>query len=566
MKRWQLPKSLGLAGWLAAGVCLSVSLLTWFGYRAIREWQRSSAQLVERRANETANLLVTALSHDMYAVQKSVLAAADRGAFALEPPHDLSNMVASAFARYPYPESFFTSQGSLSAPVSFFIRSDRPPAWAARGGIPNRFPVNVQSDSVMGRAMIEHISSDAAMGRRFSIFELTAGDTEYQVVARLLYRDEERQQLEGVFGFLVNMPWVRGHYFPELTNQIAQIGGATGMALAVFDETGARVATTRAEFNPGPVVRRSFPVMFSDPLLMSVDQPRGFISKRWTVEVGGAADPTLAAAIRGADRTLLLAACAAATLAFGLVLTARAVGASARLTELRSEFVATVTHELKTPIATIRAVGDTLVSGRLPTPSAQREYAQLVVQEAKRLTRLVDNLLALSRITDVTEVYLFEPLSVDSLIDTTLQEFGQQLAEAGFETQVEIPADLPPVRGDRTAMGLLLDNLVDNAIRYSPSTRFLRIGAHRQNGRVAIEVTDKGRGIPEDELDLVTRKFFRGRQLISHGSGLGLAIVKRIVTDHDGELGIRSSVSVGTTVSVELPISRDDDEKADSRR
>lgn len=565
MRRWQFPKSLGLAGWLAAGVCVSVSMLTWFGYRAIREWQSSSVQLVERRANETANLLVTALSHDMYAVQRSVLAAADRQAFVLEPPHDLSNTVASAFARYPYPESFFACRGSVNAPVTFFLRSDRLPPWGGAGGIPNRFPVSVRNDSTVGRAMMEHVRADAALGRRSSIFAFTAGGTEYQVVARLLYHDEERQQLDGVFGFMVNMQWVRNYYFPELTNQIAQIGGATGLALAVVDESGARVANTRAEFSTGPVVRRSFPIMFSDPLLMAVDQPADYAWKRWTVEVGGAADPALAAAIRGADRTLLLAACAAATLAFGLVFTARAVGASARLTELRSEFVATVTHELKTPIATIRAVGDTLVSGRISTPTAQREYAQLVVQEAKRLTRLVDNLLALSRITDVTEVYMFEPLGVDGLVDTTLQEFGQQLAEAGFETQVEIPADLPPVRGDRTAMGLLLDNLVDNAIRYSPTTRFLRIGAHRDNGRVVLEVSDKGRGIPDDEIDMVTRRFFRGRHLMSNGSGLGLAIVKRIVTDHDGELGIRSKVNVGTTVSVALPISRDDEE-ADSRR
>jgi signal transduction histidine kinase len=565
MKRWQLPKSLGLAGWLAAGVLISVSVLTWFGYRAIREWQRSSVQLVERRANETANLLVTALSHDMYAVQKSVLAAADREAFTVVPPHDLSNMVASAFARYPYPESFFVARGPLDSPIAFFLRSDRLPAWAAHDENPNRFPVSVQSESAVGLSITEHVRSDVALGRRFSIFELQVRNVEYQVVARLLYHDEERQQLDAVFGFMVNLPWVRDHYFPELTNQIAQIGGATGLAVAVVDQSGTRVANTQAALSEGPMVRRSFPIMFSDPLLMAVDQPSGFPWQRWTVEVGGSADPTLAAAISGADRMLVLAAFAAATRPFGIVFTARAVSASARLTALRSEFVSTVTHELKTPIATIRAVGDTLVSGRIPTATAQREYAQLVVQEAKRLTRLVDNLLALSRITDVTEVYMFEPLAVDGLVDMTLQEFGQQLAEAGFETHVEIPADLPPVRGDRTAMGLLLDNLVDNAIRYSPESRFLRIGAHRENGRVVIEVCDKGRGIPEDELDLVTRKFFRGRHLTSHGSGLGLAIVQRIVTDHDGELGISSNVNVGTTVSVRLPISKEDEE-ADSRR
>ena len=114
-------------------------------------------------------------------------------------------------------------------------------------------------------------------------------------------------------------------------------------------------------------------------------------------------------------------------------------------------------------------------------------------------------------------------------------------------------------------MGLLLDNLVDNAIWYSSATKFLRVGAHRENGRVVLEVSDKGRGIPEDEVDLVTRKFFRGRHLNTDGSGLGLAIVKRIVTDHDGELGIFSKVNVGTTISVALPVSKDDEE-ADPRR
>src|SRR6185295_6832335 len=142
-----------------------------------------------------------------------------------------------------------------------------------------------------------------------------------------------------------------------------------------------------------------------------------------------------------------------------MVLMARAVRARAHLAELRSEFVSSVTHELKTPIAAIRAAGDTLVSGRIPSPSGRREYAQMVVQEAKRLTRLVDNLLALSRITDVTEVYSFEPQALDALVDDTLQGFGTQLGAAGFDTQVEIPADLPLVRADRTAMGLLLDNL-----------------------------------------------------------------------------------------------------------
>lgn len=562
------PKSRGLAGWLAAGTCVSVAVLTWFGYRAIREWQRSSVLLVERRANEAADLLVTALTRDMHAVQKLVLSSVDLDASMLDSPYDVSNMVASAFARYPYPEAFFAGRGALTAQrLMFFTRSDRPPPWVRRGGRPNRFPVSVESEPAVAGAIVARIQGDAASGRRFSIFEVRAAGLAYQVIARLLYRDQLHERLEGVFGFMVNLSWARQHYFPELTSQIARMGRmAPGLALAVVDERGNRVTSTSAASVGAPTSQRSFPVMFFDPLLVAVDQPVDLSPQAWAVQVGGAADPTLTAAIRGADRTLIIAALAAASLAFGLVMTARAVRASASLTELRSEFVSTVTHELKAPIATIRAIGDTLVSGRIASSAGQREYAQLVVQEAKRLTRLVDNLLALSRITDVTEVYSFEPLALDAVVDNTLKEFRQQLAAAEFDTEVEIPADLPLVRADRTAMGLMLDNLVDNAIRYSPATRWLRIAARRDGDRlVTLEVSDKGRGIPKDEIDQVTRKFFRGREAVSNGSGLGLAIVKRIVTDHDGRLAIHSTVDRGTTVSVMIPSARDDEE-TDSRR
>lgn len=563
-----LPKSRAVAGWLAVGMCVSISVLTWFGYRGIREWQRSSALLVERRANEAADLLVKALTRDMHAVQRSVLSSPDWNAFMLDPPYDVSNVVASAFARYPYPESFFAARGALTPDsLMFFTRSDRPPSWVSREAGPNRFPVAVQYERSVAKAIVDRIEVDAASRRRFSIFDLHAGGTTYQAIVRLLYRDQLRERLDGVFGFMVNMPWARRHYFPEMTRQVTRIDQmGSELALALVDERGEAVATSmQAAIAGGPTSRRSFLVTFFDPLLVAVDQPSELARQEWAVEVGGAGNPTLTAAIRGADRALILAALAAASLAFGLVMTARAVRASAKLSELRSEFVATVTHELKTPIATIRAVGDSLVSGRIASEEARREYAQLVVQEAKRLTRLVDNLLALSRITDVTEVYSFEPLALDGLIEKTLQDFKEQLRATGFETRVDTPADLPLIQADRTAMCLMLDNLVDNAIRYSHGERSLRISASRENGAVVLKVTDKGRGIPTDEIDHVTRKFFRGRHLVSNGSGLGLAIVKRIVTDHGGHLAIQSAVNLGTTVSVVFPMLRDDEE-TDSRR
>jgi len=471
--------------------------------------------------------------------------------------------VASAFARYPYPESFFAARGvPASATVIFFTRSNRPPAWAPEEATPNRFPVTAGTAPAVADPIVARIGADAAYGRRFSIFQLPIGGVPHQVIVRLLYHDQFRDQLEGVFGFTVDMTWVRKHYFPELTGQVARIGGTgSGLALAVVDADGKGVAQTTASTQEGPTSRRTFPMMFFDPLLVVLDPPGDLRWDQWAVRVSAAADPTLEAAIRGADRTLIVAAFAAASLAIGFVLTARAVRASASLAEMRSEFVATVTHELKTPIATIRAVGDSLASGRVSETGDQREYARLVVQEAKRLTRLVDNLLAMSRITDVADVYSFEALGLDALADTVIEEFRQQLSAVRFDAEVDIPADLPPVRADRTAMTLLLENLIDNAIRYSPATRSLRISA-RQEGRavVVLEVADRGRGIPADEIGHVTRKFVRGRHAGSGGSGLGLAIVKRIVSDHGGRLAIHSVINAGTTISVSLPIFEDDEE------
>jgi signal transduction histidine kinase len=566
MRPLTLPNTRALAAWLAVGVCSSVIALIGFGYRATREWRNSSVLLLERRSDEAADLLATALARDMRAVQRSVLLSGDWDVAMLAPPYDVATIVASTFARYPYPESFFAGRSVAANGLMFFTRSDRPPSWGPRDTRPNRFPVSVQNEPSVAGAIIDRTTSDSVAGRRFSIFEMDVAGTAYQVVARLIYHDQLRERPDAVFGFMVNMSWARQHYFPDLTNEVGRIGGATsGLTLGVVDDHGQRVSSTQPLARAGPTRRRSFPLMFFDPLLVAVDQPADLLRREWTVEVSGADDPTLAAVINGSNWSLMVSALAGAVLAFGMVLTARAVQTRADLAELRSEFVSSVTHELKTPIAAIRAAGDTLVSGRIPSSTGRREYAQMVVQEAKRLTRLVDNLLALSRITDVTEVYSFEPLALDTLIARTMQDFDHQFRHAGFHTRVDIATDLPLIHADRTAMTLMLDNLVDNAIRYSPTTRSLVVSARRRAGTVLLDVADTGRGIPADEIDYVTRKFFRGRHLVSNGSGLGLAIVKRVVTDHRGHLDIRSSVGVGTTVSVSFPI-LPDDEEADSRR
>jgi signal transduction histidine kinase len=247
-----------------------------------------------------------------------------------------------------------------------------------------------------------------------------------------------------------------------------------------------------------------------------------------------------------------VAAVATLMLTLGLVLTVRAARASAELSELRSDFVSAVTHEIKTPIASIRAIGDTIVSGRASGPVLV-ECAHLVVREAKRLTRLVDNLLAYSRITDITEAYLFEPMDLAILLREVLDGFDRQLRDLQFSVSVHVASDVPLISGDRTALRLAFDNIVDNAIRYSADVRSLTVTATAADGQVIVDVTDRGVGIPAAELPLVMRRFVRGRGAIAGGSGLGLTIAQRIVSDHHGTLVVTSDVGQGTTVRIALP-------------
>ena len=538
---------------LAGGIVASVAVLGWFGYRAIDGWRRSATLLAERRAAEGASRLATVLGRDMRGVQTTVLAAAQADQFMADEPFDLQAVAASAFARYPYPESFFAWRGAPDpGDVVFLVRPDRRPPWMAGGAGRSAFPVAVERAPTVARVLVDRISRDAVHGRRFSIFEVRLSGVRHQVVARLLFRDSFRGQLEGVLGFTVNLSWVRARYFPDVAAQVARIDAPGAMLpLAVLDAAGAHVA---GEWPlPAPVARREFPLAFFDADLVSFERPADLPVETWAAIAGAGRDPTLTDAVRASNRTSLVAAAAALVFVLGLVMTVRAVRASARLTELRSEFVSTVTHELKTPIAAIRAAGDTMARGRLTTPDALHDYAQLVVQQSKRLTRLVDNLLAYARITDVTEAYTFAALDPVALVDDVVDGFRTALRDGGFDLAVDVPPDVPAVRGDRTACMLLFDNLVDNAIRYSPGERRIRIEARRAGNKVSIAVADRGSGIPAEELPLVTRRFFRGRRAGTGGSGLGLAIASRIAADHGGTLRIESAAGSGTTVTVTLP-------------
>jgi signal transduction histidine kinase len=547
--------------WSIVLIGISAGILAWSDLRAIREWQRSSSLLVEYNTEHAADLIVRALNRDMRAVQSSVLPSLVPENFVAERLHDARDTVATIFARYPYPEAFFAWLDiGHTQQMLFFLRFDRPPPWAASVDRPGGSSVLIETNDNVAKVITARLRKDIAERKPFSVFELMLDDRRHQIVARVHYGDSLRVSAEAVLGFIVNLSWVRDHYFRELTEQISWLADSTlGLAVAVVDDGGQVVGGGRSPHSVYST-RRAFGLSFFEPRLIELDPPADMLASQWLVTAEAIRGQPVTAAIGVANRILVLTLAAVVALVIGLTLTYRAVRIEAKLGDLRSEFVSTVTHELKSPIARIRMAGETLMSGR-GAAEKRREYAGLVVRQATHLTRLVDNLLALSRITDLATVYAFEPMNVDEMVQAAVMRFRDQLSAGGFDIDVTLPIDLPAIWADSTSMALVLDNVMDNAIRYSGLRRRLWISGAVEGRFVRLDIRDEGCGIPSNEIDQVTRRFFRGRGVKAGGTGLGLAIVTRIVRDHGGKIAIQSTVGVGTTVGISLPLAEDDDEK-----
>ena len=186
----------------------------------------------------------------------------------------------------------------------------------------------------------------------------------------------------------------------------------------------------------------------------------------WTISVSQASNSPLLAASQGADQALIVAGVAVCALFVGLFLAIRATTVGWALAAMRSDFVSSVTHELKMPLTNILAMADTL--GRLPVSAETiQKFSGLLKQESTRLRRLINNLLASARVTDIANAYSFEALAFATIIEHVVQVFQHPLTEGRFTLDVDIPLDVSLVRVDRDSMILVMDNLLDNAIRYS---------------------------------------------------------------------------------------------------
>jgi signal transduction histidine kinase len=242
---------------------------------------------------------------------------------------------------------------------------------------------------------------------------------------------------------------------------------------------------------------------------------------------------------------------------FGAYFLWRDVGRELRMAEMRSQFIASVSHELKTPLTAIRIFAETLHLGRPKDSQARAEYLDTIVNESHRLTRLLNNVLDFSKIEKGQRTYRREQAFLSEIVDAAVQATQYPLKQQDFHLNVRVEDDLPEVRVDRDAIGQAILNLLSNAMKYSGESRHIDLRVQERAGHAVIEVSDQGIGIPPAEQKRIFEKFYRvpseENQRIP-GTGLGLALVFHIVNAHDGHVELRSTPGKGSTFSIHLPL------------
>ncbi len=233
----------------------------------------------------------------------------------------------------------------------------------------------------------------------------------------------------------------------------------------------------------------------------------------------------------------------------GAVLVLHDITELRRLERVRRDFVANVSHEFKTPLTAIQGFAETLLNGALDDLANRKRFVEIIKEHARRLARLTDDLLKLSRIEAGRLELEIRPIRVEALVNGCVETARLHAKGKGLQILVDLPENAPAVRGDGAQLGEVLQNLLDNALQYTPAGGQIEVKARANGQDVIFSVIDTGIGIPESDLERIFERFYRvdsARSREAGGTGLGLAIARHIVEAHSGRIWVESAVGQGS--------------------
>lgn len=280
----------------------------------------------------------------------------------------------------------------------------------------------------------------------------------------------------------------------------------------------------------------------------------------WRLQVAPTASGELADKAR--RRRLLemsLLALSCIVVVAGVVALLLATAQERRLAALRGEFVANVSHELKTPLALVRMFGELLMTGRVASDEKRKEYLSIIVRESERLTALIENVLDFARVERGKAAYDFAPADVVSVVGRAVDACRYRAETEGMKLETVFREGVVEAVVDERALQLAVINLVENAIKYAPGTESVRVEVGQDGADfVAIQVVDRGPGIDPDDRERIFERFYRGKRAGDRqvrGSGIGLSLVQHVVDAHGGEVLVHETPGGGATFVVRIPVS-----------
>jgi signal transduction histidine kinase len=296
---------------------------------------------------------------------------------------------------------------------------------------------------------------------------------------------------------------------------------------------------------------------------------------RWQLLIKPQAGSLMAAVNSTRHRNLAISFGILLLLGAGILMTAISTRHAERLARQQINFVAGVTHELRTPLAVICSAGENLADGIVDTPPKVAQYGQVIYREGRRLTDMVEQVLEFAGAQSGQQRYDFRSTDVADFIDGAVAACQTQIKESDFQVETLIDSNVLPVQGDGPALRRAMQNLISNAIKYDGKDRWARISAQtwagKQGNEVRITIEDRGIGIAPADIPHIFEPFYRGHEAVAaqiEGSGVGLSLVKQIVEAHGGRITVQSTQGSGSAFRLHLPLAaqvgevKDEDNKS----
>jgi signal transduction histidine kinase len=559
LRHWLHDRGVRFGVGLAVVVAIPVAVLFYFQFRSLSDLEATSSIVLRQLSRDTADSVAAEIESALKRPHIDILLRPGQQG-RLDPPDFswIDSVFAEGLAASPFIEELWVWFENAGDRSDKFLVFD-----SASAKIPGNDAAPRFRDVPARYAQIVPMIREFGTQRRAIVaFPATIDGRKKYVQVQLRF-GPNRDSVIGLLGFSVDAEQLRSVYFPALLKkrlaQVQQPVGFPPLELSMYDGSG-RVCPLPGGAAPSSLVvdERSFPLVFFDRELLEYAAPYEQARETWRIKTsyGAQSIPEIVNASTRPQVALMIVL--ALVMAGGVFFVASAATREVRVAELKSNFVASVSHDLKTPLALIQLFAETLELGRVRNAERAQEYYRIINTEARKLTRLIENILDFSRMEAGLRPYRLEPVDIGDLTRHALSEMQSQFAQTQFTIDTQIEPELPRLEADKDAVERAIENLLANAMKYSGESKTIEVKVGRNNNHVSVAVRDHGIGISRREQQRIFRKFYRVDSGLGggpQGCGLGLAIVEHTMRGHGGFVQVESEPQRGSTFSLHFPIS-----------